>query len=577
MAQRLFAGTLAALLALAVMAARAAEMPLVFVKSATTSAYYEKAKRNYLDDLLAPWLSLFRRHKIAVRNATVEELAALHGPAVMILPALVSLSEAERKVIRARVEEGWSVIAAGGLGTRNDKGASVGYGFIQELFDAKVEYDKPPADQDDRFLLPYGETPLTYRLPAGRRMYMRPSADPVLRVRTAHPAGRMSNYNRHVNQPEFRIPVMAYSERNGSRRAYIGIAESSWDSAQAEMDALLLGTLDWLRRAPIVFKSAWPEPYEAALLLEMDTEDKFSNGPLFAAELERAKVRGTFFCLTSEALKNASAVKRLASRHEIAYHAEVHDGFAKLPPERQEARMRAMVQEMSKLIPDVTKAVGFRPPYEDYDDNTERVLRKLGFLYLAGGVNTGNDALPEFSSAEKGMPPDKALVVLPRTWIDDIVLLREGKLDQADAEKMLLASLDTTLAGRSFGLLSVHSQHFPQGGPMARALPKLVQALAAAKDRVWATSGENIARWWRKRELVMMSAKREGAGLRIALKVAADEVRDLKLIVLAPTAGKAPRLQARGTEAKLRKLDAERWAIVLPELKKGDAELRLSF
>lgn len=573
--RRSLVGGLAAVLLVFAAATAAADMPIVFVKSASTSAYYEKAKRNYLDDLLAPWLSLFRRHKIAVRNASVTELATIKGPAVMILPALVSLSEAERNIVRGRLKAGWSVLAAGGLATRNEKGESTGYGFIDELFGAKVEYDKP-TDSDDRFLLPYGETPLTYRIAAGRRMYMRPSEDPILRVRAAHPAGRISNYNRQVGQAEFRIPVMAYDERDGARRAYIGVPESSWDSAQAEMDAVLLGTLDWLRRVPLVFKSAWPGRYEAALLIEMDTEDKFANGPLFATELERAKVRGTFFCLTSEALKNGAALKRLAAQHEIAYHAEVHDGFAKLPPEKQEARMREMVREMSRLIPDASKAIGFRPPYEDYDANTEKVLRKLGFLYLAGGVNTGNDALPEFSTAEKDVPPDKALVLLPRTWIDDIVLLRAGKLDEIDAERILRASLDTTLAARSFGLLSVHSQHFPPGGPMERAIPKLLQAVDAAKDRLWATSGADVARWWREREAVQVSTKRDRTGLRVALKVAAA-VRNVKLIVLPPAAGKAPRLEARGTQAELSKLDDERWAIVLPELAQGEAQLRLSF
>ena len=91
----------------------------------------------------------------------------------------------------------------------------------------------------------------------------------------------MSDYGRDVSEPHLAMPVVAFDERDGARRAYIGVPESSWDSAQAEMDALLFGTLDWLKRKPIVFKSAWPDGYEAALLLEMDTEDKFANGAAF--------------------------------------------------------------------------------------------------------------------------------------------------------------------------------------------------------------------------------------------------------------------------------------------------------
>src|SRR4051812_2359537 len=382
-----FAGGSAALVA--------AEMPIVFLQSPATQAYLKTTKTSYEDDLLVPWRSFFRRNHVAVRDAKAAELASIHGKAVLILPSTVVLSEVERKAIRARVAAGWSVLGTWALGTRDEKGATRGYEFIEELFGAKVIYDEP-AEGDFRFFLPYGETPLTYRLRAGQRMYFRPSAQAPLRLRTPHGAGRLSDYNRDVSQPQFVMPVTAFDERGGSRRAYIGVAESSWDSAQAEMDALLLGTLDWLKRAPIVFKSAWPDGFEAALLLEMDTEDKFANGTAFAAQLEKAGLRGTFFCLTSEAVKNAPALKRIAERHEIAYHADLHTGFKKIDPARQDERMKAMQRQLMPLLPQGSKPIGFRPPLEEYDATTEQVLRPNGLTYMAGSNDTSDDALPKF-------------------------------------------------------------------------------------------------------------------------------------------------------------------------------------
>ena len=544
----------------------AAEMPIVFLQSAATSAYFKGTKTSYEDDLLVPWRSFFRRNHVAVRDAKAGDLASIQGKAVLIVPSTVVLSDAERKAIRARVAAGWSVLGTWALGTRDEKGAARGYGFIEELFGAKVIYDKP-AEGEFRFFLPYGETPLTHRLRAGQRMYFRPSAEAALRLRTEHGAGRMSDYGRDVSEPHLAMPVVAFDERDGARRAYIGVPESSWDSAQAEMDALLFGTLDWLKRKPIVFKGAWPDAYEAALLLEMDTEDKFANGAAFAGQLDKAGLRGTFFCLTSEAVKNAAAVKRIAERHEIAYHADLHTGFKKVDPARQDERMKAMQKQLAPLLPQAMKPVGFRPPLEEYDATTEKVLRPNGLTYMAGSNDTTDDALPQFSKV------DPELVLLPRTWVDDIVLLRAGKLDTASSDRILLASLQTTLAGRAFGLLSIHSQHFENGGALQRAMPAFLQAVTQARAKVWTTSADAIARWWRDREAVQVTS----TGERVTLKVARDGIKGVKLVLIGPAASKRPKIEGAGDGAQVLQLDDQRWGLVLPELHAGKQELRVRF
>ncbi|MBV9191794.1 MAG: polysaccharide deacetylase family protein, partial [Betaproteobacteria bacterium] len=549
------------ILALIVMScgvARAAEMPLVLLQSPATAAFFKNTKTSYEDDLLVPWRSFFRRNKVAVREAKAGELASIQGKAVLIIPSAVVLSDAERKAISTRVAAGWSVLGTWALGTRDEKGATRGYGFLEELFGVKVVYDKPP-EGEFRFFLPYGETPLTHRLRAGQRMYFRASGEGPLRLRTDHGAGRISDYNRDVSQSHLVMPVAAFDERGGSRRAYIGAPESSWDSAQAEMDAFLFGTLDWLKRKPIVFKSAWPEAYEAALLLEMDTEDKFANGTNFATQLEKAGLRGTFFCLTSEAVKNPSALKRIAEKHEIAYHADVHTGFRKVDEAKQDERMKAMVKQLAPLLPSGMKPTGFRPPLEEYDATTEKLLRPNGLAYMAGSNDTSDDTLPKFSKV------DPELVLLPRTWADDIVLLRAGKLDTASTDRILLASLETTLAGRGFGLLSIHSQYFESGGALQKAMPILLQALAQRRSRLWIAPADTIARWWRDQAAVHVTSRADAQGDRVTLDVARSGISGVKLVVIGPAPGKAPTIEGL-QGAQVRKLDDQRWAVLLPEL-----------
>jgi peptidoglycan/xylan/chitin deacetylase (PgdA/CDA1 family) len=561
-------------LALAFWAALAlAERPLVLLRSDITEAYFRGNGGQY-ELVLSPWRQFFARQHLAAREMRAAELASLNEPGVLILPSTVALSDDERAAIRARLAAGWSVLGTWAIGVRDGAGQWSGYGFIEELFAASVAA-QVPGPADEHFLLPYGETPITSRLAAGKRIYLLPTPEPLLRVRARNGAARYGNWMRETGAPAALLPGVAFDERDGARRAYFGFIETSWAGAQADVDALLMGTLDWLAGKPIVMKAAWPAPYQAALLIEMDTEDKFENSLRFAAQLERFGLRGTFYSVTSEAARYPAVVKRLASRHEIAYHADVHDGFAKLAPAQQDARLKKMIKQMSKLLTDVTAAGGFRAPLELYDDTTEQLLRANGLRHHAASPDARDDALPGFSRAEKGVPPERALVVLPRTWRDDINLLRSGELHSQGAQDMMETSLQDTLASRGFGLLSLHTQSFYAGGPLERAMPRFLALVAKDRERLWTPSGEALARWWRERASVRVSTSDEAGGLRIALE-AARRVRGLQLIVV-PPAGAAPMLAASGMSARLERLDDFRWAIVLPELAAGSSELRLQF
>ena len=488
------------------------------------------------------------------------ELASLTEPAVLILPSTVALSDEERAAIRARLAAGWSVLGTWAVGVRDGQGQWSGYGFIDETFGASVQAQVSGADE--HFLLPFGETPITSRLTAGKRIYLLPTPEPLLRVRTTNGAARYGDWMRETSSPGALLPGIAFDERDGARRAYLGFIETSWGGAQADIDQLLLGTLDWLERKPILLKGAWPFPYKAALLIEMDTEDKFENSVRFATQLERYGLRGTFYSVTSEAARFPGVVKRLASRHEIAYHADVHDGFAKLAPARQDARMKAMIKQMSQLIPEVKAAGGFRAPLELYDDTTERLLRANGLRHHAASPDARDDALPGLSHAEKGVPPEQALVVLPRTWLDDMNLLRTGKL-ATDAWLTAQQRLAESEASRISGPTAAD---VPLWATAANALDDLPRPYAAAYCR------------FRQAEAALSGRLDRAAAslpLRIALE-AARPVRDLQLIVVPPSSA-TPQVQANGIGTRLERLDEFRWAIVLPELAAGATELHVKF
>ena len=550
--------------------ASAEPAPIVVLRSDTTAAFFRANGGDY-ERLLQPWRDLLARHRISVREQRAAELTGSRG--VLILASSVALSEAERQAIRARIAAGWSVLGTWAVGVRDGKGQWSGYGFIDEIFAAQVASDLPPT-KDESFLLPYGETPLTHALPAGKRIYLSRGSEPFLRVRAANVAARFGNYMREVTLPGALLGAAAFDERAGARRAFFGFAETSWESAQDSVDVLVLGTLRWLQRRPMAAKSAWPHPYQSAVLLEMDTEDKFDNSVRFAEQLERYNIRGTFYSVTSEAQKFPEVVKRLHARHEIAYHADVHTGFAKLARKEQDARLTQMVRQLAKLVPNVSVATGFRAPLEQYDVNTEKALRAVGIKHHAASPASREDALPGFSTAEPGVPPDEALVVLPRTWLDDINLFTSGLLKGMPAEQMLLGSLQDTQAMRSFGLLSLHTQNFYAGSVLERVFPRLLQKIAQQRDQVWTPSGSTLTEWWRDRTAVEVGIQEESGALRIRLDVARGPVRNLRIVVIPPSHD-APVVD--NPAARVVQLDAHRWGIVFPQLDKGITELAVRF
>jgi hypothetical protein len=142
------------------------------------------------------------------------------------------------------------------------------------------------------------------------------------------------------------------------------------------------------------------------------------------------------------------------------------------------------------------------------------------------------------------------------------------------AEQMLLGSLQDTLAMRSFGLLSLHTQNFYPGSVLERVFPRLLQRISEQREQVWTPAGGAIERWWREREAVGVSVDEQSDSLLIRLDVA-RKVKNLRLVLMPPSALPPQLDDAAG--ARLYKLDAHRWAIVFAQLDKGVTEVRVRF
>jgi peptidoglycan/xylan/chitin deacetylase (PgdA/CDA1 family) len=493
---------------------------------------------------------------------------------VLILPSAVVLSAPEKEAILKLTQQGWSIFGTWALGSRDEKFNWNGYSFANELFSVKVVGDYDLTKTKGWFLLPVGETPVTFKLSAGERIFLPNVADRLLLVQpqgSAQLAARGGDWTRTAIMGAANSGLVTFAEQGNSRRVFLGLPETAWTAAQPKIDELLSGALSWLKREPQVIKGVWPHPYQSAMLIEMDTEEQFANADNLMKLLEARQLTGTFYSLTSLVAKNADVVKRVLARHEMAFHADVHDGFLDLPLGAQEARMRQMQSQLQAVAPQADKVFGFRAPLEKFDHNTEIAARKSGLKHHAGSPASNDVALPSFSLAEPNLPIAQRLVVLPRTLLDDVNLLEMGIGESSKIQTLMATGANDIHDLRGFGLLSIHSQYFGQGMPLTTAFPGLLDSLNRIERKSWLAAASTLEQWWRAREQVTVTSSFQNASGAVFLSNSAAAVKQFKVILMLPYAGAT--VVVDQSNVQVQALDDQRVALVWPTLPSGASKL----
>ena len=571
---------LAYLLPSLVWAKGAPDQPIYLYLSPGTAQYLKANELSY-DALLARWRRYLKKYGKLSKEIGRDQLLAGLEPGLLILASAQVLDAQERKAVTDFASMGGSVMGTGAVGSRDVDGKLLGYEYLQSTFKVKVHGHFSVSE--DWFLMPFGGGPLTWPLGAGRRMSLgKTTENTLLRVQSDNLAAVAMNWARTRDDT---IPngVIAFHESGPSRYVYFAFPESVWGFHKlSDMSAMLDSTVAWLRHEPRVYKSDWPDGMVAAQLVEMDTEDKFFSAPNFADHLEKIGVKGTFYCLTSEAVKYPEIVKDLLGRgHEIAYHADTHFGFKGQSLLEQETRLTNMKLQMQSILgASIAVATGFRAPTESYDSTTETLLRKAGIRHHAADPSSGTDRLPFFSSAEPGLGPEQALVVLPRTQFDDVNFKRLQYLP-AGVESILANDLDFTVMSGAFGLLSVHTQNYVENGLMYVTMGSYMNKVASYKDKLWVARGDQIAEWWRKREHVTMKSVAEGVDIRLQVETTGPgNYSGITALVTNPAKFRMPTLSTvdgLAVNGTVKALDPYRTAIIFNTLPLGSSSYLIHF
>jgi len=551
---------------------------LLLYTSSNSKTYFAGIGGNY-DVLLGPWRNYFVSRKLEFKEVANAAQLRQEKSGVLILPSAVALSDEERFEIMAFRSKGGAILSTWATGTRDGNGTWQGWQFLERLGNRVI--GEIPANSEARALILTGESPVSHTAAAGQRIDLNKTSEALLRATGESVAGRFMNWAR-VSSDERRgegaILFSESSEQSG-REAYFAFAESTWEAHTLETHDVIDDTLQWLRREPFLIRAAWPAGKRAAQVIEMDTEEGFSNALPFASMLQSINYRGTFYVLTSVAKLFPQVLTQLARDFEIGYHGDVHISFKGQPAAEQEQRLQTMRNEMTSVLPELQGTSGFRAPTEGYDAVTEQLLPKFGIRHHTADPNRSTARLPLLSKSA-GVEAANALVVLPRTQRDDINLYLE-KLTAEQTTKALIDDFDLSLDTGSLGLLSLHSQNFNADSVLVAAMPGYLEHLKQRREPLWLASAGQVADWWRDRDRFKLSTSISGKRVEFNITITGQRpLSGATVIVMLPQKG----VQAMVEGAKIgmvkpvvSKIDDYRNAIIFDVLAPGSYVYLLTF
>lgn len=546
--------------------------------SPNTRAYLASIGGNY-EVLLVPWRSYFLDRKLGVKEIADASQLRSYSKGVLVLPSAVSLSAEERAEILAFRAKGGAILTTWATGTRNAKGDWEGWQFLEKL-GAKV-LGEIPGDAEVNHLILTGESPVSHTHPAGQRIGMAKTSESLLRATGEMVAGRFMNWARITDAERRNEGAIIYAETraDSGRIAFFAFAESTWESRPLAAYGFIDDTLQWLQREPAIVLAAWPNGKRAAQVIEMDTEDGFSNALSFASIMQALDYPATFYVLTSVGKLFPDVLTRLARDFEVAYHGDVHDSFKGQSATVQEQRIQNMRREMATVLPDTKGVTGFRAPTEGYDATTEQLLHKHGIRHHAADPNRSEARLPLLAKLE-GVGKEDALVVLPRTQRDDINLHWE-EVTVEQTLQALIDDFDLVVDTGSLGMLSIHSQNFKADGNLTKAMPGFLVHTKLRRAQVWKATAGEVADWWRERERFKLSYANSGKRLEFNITVTGNKpVSGASLVMMLPQKGLLPTVQSTkigGVKPTVSSIDKYRAAIMFDSLSPGHHVYQATF
>jgi hypothetical protein len=159
------------------------------------------------------WENYLRDNKMPFTRVTAPEaLEAVQKPGVLILPASMVLSDAEKQAVLQWRNRGGAILSTRLTGTHSESGQSLGYGFMRDVLDVEV-VGTTENEADDTFMMVHGDSPVSNSLASGTRVWLeRVNGALPLRLAGKQMAAKVMSWSRgfEIQKP---AGLISYNER----------------------------------------------------------------------------------------------------------------------------------------------------------------------------------------------------------------------------------------------------------------------------------------------------------------------------------------------------------------------------
>ncbi len=492
---------------------------LALYHSRATNGFFEDA--DYYPDLLDRWGALAQNSGAQVtRVSSVESLDSLDGYQVLVVPSAVCLSGAEVSAMRAFAEEGGGLVVTWAAGARDSTCTWLGWEALNTLTDT-TEFRTLQRREALYLTIPAG-LPFAVGFSPATRVELRNESQ--LTMATTGTRLYWSDWamNSEPADDAVGMDAAAWSGRTagGGRIVWFGfrLGQGASERDEEYISRLFANGLRWAAGVPMAQVAPWPNGGQAALVITQDVELHFPNAARLSRIAREKAVPVTFFVVSQLAAEHPEIADSLLEVGEIGSHSSDHAVVAGRPYVDQRARLSRSQAELRNWAG--TRAYGFRPPEERFDESTLRAWTWTGGKYLVG-VNEARSGSPEVFDT-----PDGKIALLPRIVKNDYnVYVQDGAMRSRRLTEAFLAGMKKVNALGALAVVSLRTQVGGEGDRV-RVIAEVVDSARASGDW-WFATGHEMARWWLSRWESSVEVHRTGE-TQLEIKVNADSGDGLK-------------------------------------------------
>ncbi len=369
---------------------------------------------------------------------------------LLIMPNAEVLSERQREIIREYMKRGGGLIASGRIGFLDDRGVLQNDRFFKEIFSAEPSIELPDSLNGLLQTIKGGHPPTNGIAPGFQLNISRPAQGTAVIPLGSQPMGHLVAYERLdirlIEQALNASTLLLRGEYGGGRFVWMGFnpQDVSLDERQqAVYQGLVLNAMAHVTRVPSLSLRRWPHGFTSASSFAVLPSLGYQpyayrlGMDLVLGAMDRAKVKGTYFIVTSRVDDHPDIIDRIVAQGELALTSNTDAMLAKQPMDLQYSRVRLAKEKLGRLTQHVH---GFYPPGGFYDPNTLRVMLDLELDYILSDARTLN--VPAFLRWEDELDYRDVLLssaIDSSAAINELAMAGEDTVfDQAEKEKEVI-------------------------------------------------------------------------------------------------------------------------------------------